>query len=312
MERPAGPAVYAGYVLDLLSRTGQVEVVGWHDVARADAVLSLDGRFRAGRGQPTVTAVLDLGHVFEPGGYGRLERLAQHWRVVSASRRSDCLLAPSEAVRFGLVRYLRVPESRVALLPPVPAQRFRRPAREAVAALRGELHLPDRYLLFVGTRSRRKNLALLARAWEQVAGRLGTGVGLVLAGPGSGGVPGAHDLGYVSAERLPALIGGAVAWVCPSLYEGCALGALEAMACGTPALVAGTGALARAVGPAGLVLDQHDAAAWVGAMLAVSRDAGLRAELAAGGLKIVAQLRSSAPDPRALLEALSGAAAAAR
>src|SRR5205085_2249270 len=130
----------------------------------------------------------------------------------SAVRRSDHLLAPSEAVRFGLERYLRVPPRRITVLAPAPDARFRRPPPVQVEALRRELALPERYFVFVGTRSRRKNLALLAAAWERARPALG-GVGLVLAGPGRGGVPGARDLGYVEAERLPALIAGAVAWL---------------------------------------------------------------------------------------------------
>jgi glycosyltransferase involved in cell wall biosynthesis len=312
MERPVGPAVYASFVLDLLARSGEVDVVDGSGVGDADVILSLDGRFRAGRGQRTVTAVLDLGHLLERRGYGAGEWLAQHWRVASAVRRSDHLLAPSEAVAFGLERYLRTPAARVTVLAPQPRPCFRRPPRERVDELRRTLGLPPRYFLFVGSRARRKNLALLAEAWRRAEASLGTGTGLVLAGPGvAGGVPGARDLGWVPLERLPALLAGAVAWVGPSLYEGSAIGAQEAMACGTPPLVAGTGAQARAVGTAGLVLDPHDADEWAAALVAVAGDEGLRARLAASSLKAAAELREAAPRWERARSALLGAPAAA-
>ena len=313
MQRSAGPAVYARYVLDLLARGDDVELVDGRARGRADVLLSLDGRVRTGRGRRTVTAVLDLGHLFERRGYRPAEWLAQNWRVASAVRRSDGVLAPSQAVAYGLERYLRAPAERVTVLAPQPRPCFRRAAREYVGAARRSLGLPERYLLFVGTRSRRKNLGLLALAWRAASERLGGGVSLVLAGPGpGGGVSGALDIGYVPLELLPALISGAVAWVNPSLYEGCAVGALEAMACGAPVLVAGTGAQARAVGMAGVVLDPHDAAGWADAMVAVATDEALRARLGVSSLKAAAEVREQRPRAEELLAALCGEGAAAR
>lgn len=310
MERPIGAAVYASFVLDLLHRLGDVRILGASQAREADVLLALDGRFRAGRGQRIVTAVLDLGHLLERRAYGVGEWLAQNWRVASAARRSDHLLAPSEAVAYGLRHYLRVPSGRVTVLPPQPRPCFRRPARDEVARLRRELGLPARYFLFVGSRARRKNLGLLASAWREAAGSLGPGVGMVLAGPrsGPGGrtVPGALDLGLVPLERLPALLAGAIAWLNPSLYEGSAVGALEAMACGTPPLVAGTGAQARAVGAAGLVLDPHDPGEWAAALRAVATDERLRASLASSSLKAAAELREARPQWEELRAALLG------
>jgi glycosyltransferase involved in cell wall biosynthesis len=312
VERPVGPAVYACFVLDLLRRSGEARLVGADGAHQADVILSLDGRFRAGRGQRTVTAVLDLGHLVERSGYGAGEWLAQNWRVASAARRSDHLLAPSEAVAFGLGRYLGTPAERVTVLAPRPRACFRRPARDQVAEVRRDLGLPERYFLFLGSRARRKNLGLLAAAWAEAAPALGPDVGLVLAGPGRGGVPGARDLGLVPLERLPALVAGAIAWLNPSLYEGAAIGAEEAMACGTPPIVAGTGAQARAVGTAGLVLDPHDAHQWAEALVAVAGHAQLRGRLATSSMKAAAELRESRPGWEELRAALLGAGAAAR
>jgi glycosyltransferase involved in cell wall biosynthesis len=307
MQRPAGPAVYARFVIDLLNGSGEFEIRDGRAAAEADVILSLDGRFRAGHGQRTVTAIGDLGHLFERGGYGRAEWLRQNWRVASAVRRSDHLLAPSEAVRFGLERYLRTRPERITVLADPP--RLRRPAREHVEEVRRSLRLPARYFLFTGTRSRRKNLDLLARAWR--AAGLAPDVGLVLAGAGRETVPGATDLGYVPDDVLAAVTAGAVAWLNPSLYEGSAAGAQEAMACGTPPLVAATGAQPHAAGMAGLVLDPHDAGQWAQAIVAVARDESLRGRLSVAGLKAAAELREWAPGWKELGPALRGPEAVA-
>jgi glycosyltransferase involved in cell wall biosynthesis len=321
MTRPVGAAVYAAGVLEALRAAG-VEVsagaaVGAMDgrgaprqwaqgAGRVDVTLCLDGRFRAARGTRTVTAVLDLGHLFERRAYGPAEWLAQNWRVASATRRSDHLLAPSPAVADALVRYLRVPPERVTVFEVVPGPAFRRCGRAQVEEVRRRFGLPERYFLFVGRRSRRKHLGLLARAWADAAPHLGPDVGLVLAGPGTGGVPGALDLGYVDREALPPLLTGAIAWLNPSLYEGSALGAREAMACGAPPVVAATGATPRAVDRAGVVLEPRRVSDWAAAMVGLARRPETRASLGAAGLKAIAELRARRDRSEPLLRALAG------
>jgi alpha-1,3-rhamnosyl/mannosyltransferase len=305
LDHATGPALYGRYVRDLLLAGGAVEPA---PITAADAILSLDGRFRAGRGQRTVTAVHDLAHLLARGALTWREWLGQNWRVASAVRRSDHLLVPSTAVRLGLSERLQVPEERITVLAPLPAPRFRRARQAEARALGHELGLPERYFLFVGTGSRRKNLGLLARAWGVARRDLPGEVGLVLAGPGATGVPGARELGYIDAEQLPALLSGALAWLNPSLYEGCAVGALEAMACGAPPVVAATGAQPRAVDGAGLVLDALEAGPWAEAMVALAGSPELRASLANAGLKAISEARQHPPDPGPLLEQLGARA----
>jgi glycosyltransferase involved in cell wall biosynthesis len=302
MERPTGAAVYAAQVLEQLNTAGDVRLVGREQVREADVVLNLDGRFRPGRGQRVVTAVLDLGHLYARRAYGPVEWMLKNWSLASAARRSDHLVVPSASVLAGLERYLGIRAERATLLPALPPPSFRRPGRAEVEQLRIRHGLPERYFLFVGVKSRRKNLRLLA-ASRQPASEPGQ-VGLVLAGPGKAGLPGARELDYVPAADLPGLIAGAVAWLNPSHYEGSSIGALEAMACGTPVLVAATGAQAREVGLSGVVLPPDDPQAWAEALSAVASDRNLRGRLSAAGLRRVAELRASAPPRSALLEAL--------
>jgi glycosyltransferase involved in cell wall biosynthesis len=306
-ERPAGAGTYASYVLQRLAETGEVQVVGGSELRGADAILNLDGHFRSGRGQPVVSAVGDLGHLFARRAYGPLEWTLQNWRVASAARRSDHLLVPSSPVRTALERYLGVRPEKVIVLEPLPPEGFRRAGRKEVEQLRNRLGLPRRYFLFLGVRSRRKNLSLLAAAREQAAERLEE-VGLVLAGPGRISLPNSLDLGYVAAGDLPALLSGALAWLNPSHYEGSAIGALEAMACGVPALVAATGAQAHTVGLNGMVLPPDDAPEWARAMVAVADDVGLRGRMAAAGLRRMAELRATISPVTPLVQALSGSA----
>jgi glycosyltransferase involved in cell wall biosynthesis len=323
-QRPRGPASYAFALADALAEVAPPEAFR---LTRAedrgepeapDLVLSLDGPGRLRYGPRHIVAAYDVGHLLARSAYSPRRWLAQSWQLSWASRQAAHLLAPSESVRQALVRYLRVPAARVTLVPPGVQPGFRRSARGEVEALRRELRLPERYLLFVGTLGRRKNLELLVRAWTQARPSLGPRVGLVLAGepgPDSGArlaqlavsTPGARWLGYVPPDRMRPLLSGAVALLDPSLCEGCPMGVLEAMACGTPPLVSSAGALAEPLRSAGLVLDPADESAWAGAMVLLATRDEVRASLSRKAARAAAG-QTAAASATALLSALESAA----
>src|SRR5207237_10753543 len=89
--------------------------------------------------------------------------------------------------------------------------------------------------------------------------------------------------GEVAPADLLGLYQGARLFAMPSLYEGFGLGALEALACGTPVLAADAGALPEVVGDAGLLLPPQDAGAWAAALERVLLDPALAADLRARG-----------------------------
>jgi glycosyltransferase involved in cell wall biosynthesis len=88
----------------------------------------------------------------------------------------------------------------------------------------------------------------------------------------------------VPDDDVPALLGGAMVFVFPSLHEGFGFPPLEAMACGTPVICSNRTSLPEVVGDAGLLVAPEPAAlaAGIGQLLA-SPD--LRAGLRARGLR---------------------------
>jgi len=155
-----------------------------------------------------------------------------------------------------------------------------------------------RYVLYVGTLQPRKNLETLVRAFARLVKQavIPSDVRLVLAGRhgwltegldraiASSGCPERIVLpGYVAPEDLAALLSGAQVFVLPSWFEGFGLPVLEAMACGTPVLVADTSSLPEAAGDAGRCLPPHDEAAWTAALAQTMHDAAWRAEASERG-----------------------------
>jgi glycosyltransferase involved in cell wall biosynthesis len=82
---------------------------------------------------------------------------------------------------------------------------------------------------------------------------------------------------------LPALYGGALAFVFPSLWEGFGLPVLEAMASGAPVVTSNRGALPEVTGGAALLVEP-DPAPLADALERILVEPALRERLSAAGL----------------------------
>lgn len=91
-------------------------------------------------------------------------------------------------------------------------------------------------------------------------------------------------VGYVPDDTLPQYYRGAKAFISPSLYEGFCLPAVEAMACGCPAIGATTGAMPEIIGNSGLLVNPQDPHAIAGAMEKIANDKILQKSLSQKGI----------------------------
>jgi glycosyltransferase involved in cell wall biosynthesis len=206
-----------------------------------------------------VAFVYDLAHLARRRLLGPGAWLRQNWSVASAVRRAELVVAPSRWLADGLIRYLRVATSRLLVVHPGLDPQLKRAARSQVEALRARRALPDRYFVAFDGDTRRRNLQLLTGAARQA------GLDLLV-------VP-EHD------PDLAPLLSGATAYLEAAPAQGLPTGALSAMACGTPPLVAADAGLPEVTGAAGIALDPDDASAWAAAMTLLVERPELRADL---------------------------------
>jgi len=150
------------------------------------------------------------------------------------------------------------------------------------------------FLLYVGAIEPKKNVKSLLQAFALARGE--APAALVLVG-GQGGMAwdprpvidelGMADavrlVGYVPDEMVAELMNLADGFVYPSLYEGFGLPPLEAMACGTPTLVAAASSLPEVTGDGALRVDPQDVDAMAEGLVRLLTDEALRAELARKG-----------------------------
>jgi glycosyltransferase involved in cell wall biosynthesis len=203
------------------------------------------------------------------------ESQERHFRttVARSARQATRLIAVSRATANDIVCHYGVGGGSIRVVPNGVDEVFAPGDRAAsLAAVRERWGIEGPFVLHVGAIEPRKGLDVLIEAATLAAGE-DTGWRVVMAGlPGFEGEPieakarqsGACDLlGAVTEDELLALLRAAGALAAPALYEGFGIAPLEAMACGTPAVVAADGGgLEEISGPAALVVAERTPAAW--------------------------------------------------
>jgi glycosyltransferase involved in cell wall biosynthesis len=229
-------------------------------------------------GTRNVVYVHDAAPLREPAWFGRTYGAWHRAALRVVAARARMLLVPSSFVRRELGDLLGVEAARVRVVPPGVDRRFR-PGAAPPRAVEGR-----RYVLALGTDSRRKNVALLDRIAPTLASE---GLEVVTAGSARGYLTreasGVERLGYVPEDELPGLYANAAVLAMPSLYEGFGLPCVEAMACGTPVVASDRAALPETCGGGALLADPADPEGFAAALV---RAAGPeRARLRAAGLE---------------------------
>jgi glycosyltransferase involved in cell wall biosynthesis len=222
-------------------------------------------------------------------------RLSSSRGVRSAAR----VIAVSRATAADTERVLGAARERIDVIGLGVDDVYRPGDRDAArAAVRARFGVDGPFVLCTGSIEPRKGLDIAIAAAAEAA-RRGLPWRLVLAGsPGYRGeaiLAAAEEsgacthVGRVTEAELVALYRAADVLAAPARYEGFGLPPLEAMACGTPAVVAdASGGLVEVSGPAALVVRERRTETWVAA---IEKARERHDALAARGLDHVARFR---------------------
>jgi len=226
----------------------------------------------------------------------------QHFRLVlpSSLRRAGRIVVTSKTVAREVRAQPGVASEKVRVIPLGVAENFVPAPPQEQERVRQRYGLALPYLLTVGNLEPKKNLAgtleIFARLVERVPHQL-----IIAGGRGWGDPrPWRHTLeellpdrvkllGYVPRQDLPALYSGAELYLQLSWYEGFGLCPLEAMACGTAAVVSNRGALPEVAGPGARIVDPADQVHSAEAIERLLRDEAIRRQQAQVGQEYVAK-----------------------
>ncbi len=237
--------------------------------------------------RPSVMTLHDLSPwlnpELRPSGSERVRR-----RAPLLAKLATMILTPTETIRRQTIEHFGLPPSRVVAVPLAAGPEFRpRTAAETMPAL-ARLGVAPPYLLFIGTRERRKNLTGLLDAWRQ-ARRRQPDLDLVVVGPPMPDEAGLIAAGSPPDADLAALLAAAAIFVYPSLYEGFGLPVLEAMQSGTPVVISRDPALAEVAGDSAVPVDAASTASLADAIIGLLANPGRREELRTRGLRRAAE-----------------------
>ena len=239
-----------------------------------------------------VTTVLDLLYLHHPDTHSRLRRRGMAVLVPLAVRRSDRIIAISQATKDDLVRSLGTPPGKIDVVhlgPGLVGTAVPTPE----AQLRARLGLGTApILLSPSARRAHKNLDRLLDAFARVPGApvlvapgyaTGAEPALVARAQRLGVADRVRFTGWLSDEDLEGLYEAATALVFPSLAEGFGLPVLEAMRHGLPVACADRTSLPEITGDAALLFDPESTDAIAEAMRTLLSDATLAARLGEAG-----------------------------
>ncbi len=246
---------------------------------------------------PAVVTIHDLSFLRLPATFGRFQATYLRLATAHAVHHAAALIAVSEFTRRELMDLLGASAERIYVVPNGVDDAFRPAPPSAVAAFRTRQGLPERFILAVGTLQPRKNLVTVIEAYGRLRAMMADPPALVIAGaPGWGRDEVAQRtrelgletlvrrLGHCGDHELALLYSGAAVVTVPSLYEGFGLPVVEAMACGTPVIIAATSSLPEVAGDAALRVPATDIDRWAGALQAVLEEPHLSSQLSAAGL----------------------------
>ena len=247
---------------------------------------------------PAVITIHDLAFLLYPQ-FITASSARYYGQVEDAVKRARRIIAVSHSTKRDIVNLLGAPERKIDVIYEASAPFYRQiPQDEARQILtRANIHLPERFILSVGTIEPRKNLKTLIHAYHHLRQRYHVDAPLVLAGSSGwlaedvyklvaqlGLEDVVHFMGHTPNEHLLALYNLTTVLAHPAHYEGFGLPPLEAMACGAPVVCSDAGSLPEVVGDAALLAPPEDDEAWTVALHRVLEDSHLQGSLSQKGL----------------------------
>ncbi len=224
---------------------------------------------------PTVVTIMDLAFLKMPQLFLKFKRGAKQladWTAYSINQ-AKAIITISKNTATDVVESYKYASNQITVAyPGVDLDRFTKISVIEQHRVKEKYHLPDKYILHVGTLQPRKNIVRLVKAFESLPPKY-KHWHLVLAGQ-SGWLTEDIDqairvssatnriirTGYVDELDTPALMAGAGCLLLVGLYEGFGMPPAEALACGTIPVVSNNTSLPEVVGEAGITVDPYSVA----------------------------------------------------
>lgn len=246
----------------------------------------------------TVVTMHDLLFVTHPQLYPWIDRQVYRIKYKNSCLRADCVLAISYKTAEDLCTIFSIPRERIRVAYQSYAPRFAIPVDQVKrAALRQKYHLPQDYILFVGSLTQRKGVHFLLPALAYLPKSIRPALVIVGTGPlektlrqdiaSLGLTPDVQMLGRAPDEDLPGLYQMAKIFAYPSLAEGFGIPIIEALASQVPVITSTGSCFSEPGGNAAFYVPAGDISALAQTLEQVLVNNDLRQSMITKGLKHV-------------------------
>ncbi len=223
----------------------------------------------------TIITCHDLIVPFWHRSYGIKQKIKE-WRI-SGLQRAARIIAVSRYTKNMLMDVLSIPSERIVVIPNGIESDFQRVIdKKRIESVKKRFHLPDSYMLHVGTNASQKNIEGIYSFFLKV---LQTNPNIYLVKIGEAmpcNHPNIITIPYVSREDLACLYSHARALLHLSYIEGFGLTVLEAMRCGCPVILSNIPPHQELASDIGIFLNLDDIESHVDSVMTMLSDESYR------------------------------------
>jgi glycosyltransferase involved in cell wall biosynthesis len=248
-----------------------------------------------------ITIIHDISFNFYPKMIHPVDLFFLKVLIPISIHRADLVIGVSQFTRDEIKKYYSVPEAKLNWIHNAVSENILSASSDEahLNAIRQKYHLPEKFILYIGTMQPRKNIPCLLAAYAQLIDNTSSNIELVVAG-GKG-----HNFdkhidaiikekklsqhvifpGYIAEEDKAAVISLAHVFCYPSLYEGFGIPIIEAMGRQVPVIASDIPPHREIADEAVLFFDPNDPRDLKEKMTKVLHDADLRERLIRKGIE---------------------------
>ena len=234
---------------------------------KIDVFFSPDGWMCLGSKVKTLLVMHDLNFVHYPHFDGFWTRIYYRIFFPRFARKAAKIGTVSHYSKNDIATCYQIDPNKICVAYNGAAEDFFEISQTEKEAIRNEISQGFPYFVFVGTASKRKNVARILQAFETFRND-GHYAKLVFAGRKKywdkemksvyQNMKYQNDIvftGYISTEQLNKILSSACALLYPSIFEGFGIPIVEAFACGVPVITSNTSSMPEVAGDAALLVD---------------------------------------------------------
>jgi len=252
----------------------------------------------------SIVTIHDIIYKFHPEDFPWFDRKIYDYKFRYACEKADRIIAISESTKTDIVLHFGIPEEKISVIYQTCNDAFKQGITEQqIEQILKQYHLPEQYLLYVGTINQRKNLLSIVQAIHQLGDKLK--IPLLVVGNGKEYKQTVIDYikkynleskilfaPYIQNTDLPAIYHRAKILIFPSKYEGFGIPVIEALYSRTPVITSRLSSLPEAAGPGAHYIDVDDPSTIADGILKIISSPEYYKQLVTSGYEYVQQFNS--------------------